>query len=269
MMRIPLIVSICVMGCSCGFLQQDNTLFRKIEPVPRTSKPTVFPAPKLAASELFVGQTRFHPNGKTYDFRNGELFTGKLVDLYSNNRSRFEISMVNGLRDGNATWWDEAGRIIHKRTYESGSMNGSWIEYYPSTGQKKQEQVYQNGVEILRRGWWPNGKEHFKVVFVDGVEKSRTLWDHKGEPIEESVAPTQIGEHSRPKPSLKRSPVASSHQATTNVVGNTTTDVKVPAPDKSVEQSERDRIIKLRRENRQRRSGLRKPVIPARPPSDN
>ena len=138
-------------------------------------------------------------------------------------------------------------------------MNGSWIEYYSSTGRKKQEQTYQNGVEILRRGWWPNGMKRFEVGFVDGVEKSRTLWDQEGKPVGKSVSPAQTGKHDQPNQGLRRPPTRPS----------VVTSRKAPAPAKSVEQSERDRILKLRQENRQRRSGLRKPAIPTRPPADN
>ncbi len=225
---------------------------QQIVPVPSTPKPTVIPAQPLGAGEIFAGQTRLHSNGRTYDFRSGKMVTGKLVDFYSNGQKRFEKSMINGLSDGNATWWDDAGRKTHQRTYQAGLLHGSWIEYYSSTGRKKQEQVYQDGVETMRRGWWPNGMKRFEVELLEGVEKSRALFDQEGKPIGKSAPPTPTEEEEppQPKPSLlgpSTLPSVASHKALTT-----------PA----VKQLECDHIIQRRQEHRQRRIALRQIVRP-------
>jgi hypothetical protein len=257
------------MACACRYLPLDKPISQQIALVPSTPEPTVIPVQPLGAGEIYVGQTRLHSDGKTYEFRSGKLVTGRVVDFFSNGQRRFEKSMVNGLISGNATWWDDAGRITHQRTYEVGLLNGSWTEYYSSTGRKKQEQVYQDGVETMRRGWWPNGMKRFEVELLEGVEKSRALFDQEGKPIGKSVSPTQTGEHDRPNQSLKHPsphpPVATPHKATKNIARNTVADVKVPVPPTSVEQLERARVIQRRQEYRQRRTALRKLTIPTGP----
>ena len=246
-MRIPFILSVCLLACACRYLPLDKPTSQQFVPVPSTPKPTVTPAQPLGAGEIYAGQTRLNNNGKTYDFRSGKMVTGKLVDFHPNGQKRFEKSMINGLSDGNATWWDDAGRTTHQRTYQAGLLHGSWIENYSSTGRKKQEQVYQDGVETMRRGWWPNGMKRFEVELLEGVEKSRALFDHEGKPIGKSASPTPTEEEEppQPKPSLQAPstlPSVASHKA-----------LATPA----AKQLERTRIIQRRQEYRRRRIALR------------
>ena len=259
-MRIPFILSVCLLACACRYLPLDKPTSQQIVPVPSTPKPSVIPAQPLGAGEIYVGQTRLHSSGKMYDFRTGKLVTGRLVDFFSNGQRRFEKSMVNGLSEGNAIWWDDAGRITHQRIYQAGLLNGSWIEYYPNIGRKKQEQIYENGVETLRRGWWPNRMKRFEVKFVAGVEKSRELWDQEGNPVGKSVSPTPPEEPALPKPSLQRPatrPSVAPHKAPQNASINPTGVVKALALVPAMEQPKRDRIIQRRQEYRRRRTALR------------
>jgi len=242
-MRIPFILSVCLLACACRYLPLDKPTSHQIAPVPSTLKPTVTPAQPLGAGEIYAGQTRLHSNGRMYDLRSGKMVTGKLVDFHPNSQKRFEKSMINGLSDGNATWWDDAGRTTHQRTYQAGLLHGSWTEYYSSTGRKRQEQVYQDGVETMRRGWWPNGMKRFEVELLEGVEKSRALFDQEGKPIGKSAPPTPTEEEEppQPKPILQAPstlPSVASHKALATL---------------AVDQLERDRIIQRRQEYRQRR----------------
>ncbi|SVE32695.1 uncharacterized protein METZ01_LOCUS485549, partial [marine metagenome] len=233
-MRIPFIISVCFLACACSYLPLGKSTSQQFAP-----GPYVIPIPPLGAGEIYAKQTRLHSNGKMYEVRSGKLVNGKLVDFHSNGQRRFEKGMVNGLSEGNAIWWDEAGRITHQRTYQAGLLNGFWIEYYPSIGRKKQEQLYENGVETLRRGWWPNRMKRFEVEFVDGVEKSRVLWDQEGKPVGRSVPPTPTEEPAPSKPSLKgpAPPSVAPQNASINPV------VKVLVLTPAMEQTERDRAI--------------------------
>ncbi len=247
-MRVPFILSVCLLACACRYLPLNKPTSQQIVPVPSTLKPTVIPAQPLGAGEIYVEHTRLHSNGRTYDFRSGKMVTGKLVDFHTNGQKRFKKSMVNGLRDGNATWWDDAGRITHQRTYQAGLLHGSWIEYYSSTGQMKQEQTYQKGVETMRRGLWPNGTKRFEVKFVDGVEKSRASWDQEGKPVGKSAPPTPTEEKEPPQ----TKPILQSHSTLPSVASH-----KPLALTLDVAQLERDRIIQRRQEYRRRRTALR------------
>ena len=201
-MRFLFMLWVCVLACACRYLPLDKPVSQQNIPVPPTHKITATPTDKLGSDDFYVGQTHVNPNGKTYDLRSKELITGKLVDFHANAQKRFEISMVSGLRNGEATWWDSAGRKTHQRFYRAGLLHGSWIEFYDN-GNRKQEQVYQNGKETLRWGWWPSGTKRFEIEFVDGVEKSRSLWDQEGKPVMKHKSPPQAREHDRAKTKTK------------------------------------------------------------------
>ena len=256
-MRIAFIISVCFLACACSYLPLDKPTGQQIAPVPSAPEPSVIPIQPPGAGEIYAKQTRLHSNGKMYEVRSGKLVNGKLVDFHPNGQRRFEKSMVNGLSEGNAIWWDEAGRITHQRTYQAGLLNGFWIEYYPSIGRKKQEQLYENGVETLRRGWWPNRMKRFEVEFVDGVEKSRALWDQEGKPVGRSVPSTPTEEPAPSKPSLKglAPPSVAPQKAPQNASINPV--VKALALVPAMEQKERDRAIQRRQAYRLRRTDLR------------
>ena len=257
-MRIPFIISVCFLTCACSYLPLDKPTDQKIAPAPSAPEPSVIPIPPLGAGEIYAKQTRLHSNGKMYEVGSGKLVNGKLVDFHSNGQRRFEKGMVNGLSEGNAIWWDESGRVTHQRTYQAGLLNGFWIEYYPSIGRKKQEQLYENGVETLRRGWWPNRMKRFEVEFVDGVEKSRALWDQEGKPLGRSVPPTPIEEPAPSKPSPKGpvKPASVTPQKTRQNVSINPA-VKALALTPAMKQTEHDRAIQRRQAYRQRRTDLR------------
>ena len=256
-MRIPFIISVCFLACACSYLPLDKPTNQQIATVPSAPEPSVIPIQPPGAGEIYAKQTRLHSNGKMYEVRSGKLVNGKLVDFHPNGQRRFEKGMVNGLSEGNAIWWDEAGRITHQRTYQAGLLNGFWIEYYPSIGRKKQEQLYENGVETLRRGWWLNRMKRFEVEFVDGVEKSRALWDQEGKPVGKSVPPTPTEEPLPSKPSLKgpAPPSVAPPKAPQNASINP--GVKAPALTPTMEQNERDHAIQRRQAYRLRHTALR------------
>ena len=185
-MRIPFILSVCLMACACRYQPLDNPPSQHIVPVPSTPKTIAIPDQKLGIGEIYLGQTRPSSNGKIFYFRSRILVTGKLVDFHPNGQKRYSKSMVDGLKEGATTHWDEAGGKTHTATYQAGVLHGSWMEYYPNTGQNRQEQIYQNGVETMRRGWWPNGIKRFEAEFTGGLMKSRALWDETGKPVEKS-----------------------------------------------------------------------------------
>ena len=192
-MRPFFILWICTLACACQYLPLKESASQPIDPIATAPKPL----PTLGTNEFFAGQTQLRADGKTYDLRAGKPVTGQLVDFHNNGQKRFQIPMTSGLRDGNATWWDEAGRKTHQRTYQAGLIHGVWIEFFGS-GKQKQEQAYQNGVETSRRGWWPNGMKRFEVEFTDGEEKSRSTWDQAGNPVGKKPPPKKPVEKPTP-----------------------------------------------------------------------
>lgn len=199
-MRQFFILWICTLACACQYLPLKESAPPLIDPIATAPKPI----PTLGSNEFFAGQTQLRADGKTYDLRVRKPVTGKLVDFHHNGQKRFLIPMTSGLRDGNATWWDEAGRKTHQRTYQAGRLHGVWIEFYRN-GKPKQEQAYQKGVETSRRGWWPNGMKRFEVDYFDGVEKSRSTWDQAGNPVGLKPPPKKPVEKPEP-PVIKGNP---------------------------------------------------------------
>ena len=242
-MRPYFILWICTLACACQYLPLKESAPQPIDPIAPAPKPL----PTLGTNEFFAGQTQLRADGKTFSLRSGKLVTGKLVDFHHNGQKRFQLGMGSGLRDGNATWWDEAGRKAHQRTYQAGRLHGVWIEFFGS-GKQKQEQAYQNGVETSRRGWWPNGMKRFEVEFIDGVEKSRSTWDQAGNPVGKKPPPK--------KPVEKPTPP--------DVKGNPPTPTASPMPQAQRRLEYRQRAYTLRRLSRQASPAQTALAYPAR-----
>tara|TARA_Y100001934_G_scaffold72988_1_gene90721 strand:- start:1664 stop:2254 length:591 start_codon:yes stop_codon:yes gene_type:complete len=134
-------------------------------------------SPSLQKQEFLETSTYTDGEGRLYSAQNKTLLTGTLVAFHRTGKKKYEINYIEGLREGSAQWWTSNGLLKHLRNYHKGRLSGSWIEYYVDSEQKKQEQIYDNGVEIMRQGWWPNGSKKFKIVFENGEEKSRQSWD--------------------------------------------------------------------------------------------
>jgi hypothetical protein len=146
--------------------------------------------PPLFSGELVGSSDAFHkkstytgPSGVLYSSKNNAPCRGILVDFYPNGRKKSEINYIDGLREGSAQWWAITGRLKHIRNYHKGQLSGSWTEYYEGSLQKRQEHLYDNGTEVMRRGWWPNGEKKFEASFLNGNEKSRQSWDALGAPV--------------------------------------------------------------------------------------
>jgi len=148
--------------------------------------------PSLGTQELLESSTYAGPDEGVYSIQDKNPVTGTLVDFYPSGQKKYEINFIDGLREGSAQWWTASGQLKHLRNYHKGQLSGSWVEYHEGSEQKRQEQIYDNGIEIMRRGWWINGMKRFEATFLNGEEKSRQSWDTAGTPTHEktSVNPT-------------------------------------------------------------------------------
>lgn len=138
------------------------------------------PQPTLQSGEFLAKDTALGPDGVLRFTANQQRAEGTLVALFETGQKRMAITYVGGLRQGNAEWWGADGRLKHKRQYLQGKLNGVWVEYYAGSNAPRQEQLYDDGTEILRRGWWPNGKKQFEITFANGKEISRKTWEADG-----------------------------------------------------------------------------------------
>mgnify|MGYP001241305639 FL=1 len=167
-----------LLNTSCSFLplsdpgrdlSNHSNLIESLGPKTFTSS--------LGKQEYLETSTYTDGEGRLYSARNKTLLTGTLVAFHRAGQKKYEINYIEGLREGSAQWWTSNGQLKHLRNYHKGKLSGSWLQYYEDSEQKQQEQIYDNGVEIMRRGWWPNGSKKFEIVFENGEEKSRQSWD--------------------------------------------------------------------------------------------
>ena len=145
--------------------------------------------PPLSSAEFLKESTYVGPGGTLHAIKDKKPVTGVLVAFHPNGRKKSEINYIDGVREGSAQWYAITGQLKHIRNYHRGQLSGSWTEYYGGSDQKRQEQIYDNGTEIMRTGWWPTGKKKFETTFLNGEEKSRQSWDASGAPIHGKTPP--------------------------------------------------------------------------------
>ena len=170
-------------GCKYLPLSKPGESSEKISNPVETPVPVI---PPLSSAEFLKDSTYVGPDGALHSIKDKKPVTGVLVAFHPNGRKKSEINYIDGLREGSAQWWAITGRLKHIRNYHRGELSGSWTEYYGGSDQKRQEQIYDNGIEIMRRGWWPNGKKKFEATFLNGEGKPRQSWDASGVPIHEN-----------------------------------------------------------------------------------
>lgn len=67
-----------------------------------------------------------------------------IVDHYKDGNDHFKIGFVNGLKDGNFTFWQENGLELVSGSFKKGKRNGLFIAY-GKTGELVYEKSYSNG----------------------------------------------------------------------------------------------------------------------------
>ena len=172
----------CILGCQYLPISKDP-----VEPspdVPERSTPVPTPErPVLKPDEFLLADTVAGTDGVLRFVRNQIPVAGTMVEFYESGQKRMAIPFLDGRRQGTAQWWGPNGSLKHSRQYLTGKLNGVWVEYYPGSKTRRQEQLYDEGIEILRRGWWPNGAKQFEVTFANGLEQTRKSWGIDGADI--------------------------------------------------------------------------------------
>ncbi len=129
-----------------------------------------------------------------YKISEEEPLTAKVVEFHPNKKRHFEINFVNGLRDGNFTFWREnempmlkgiyrqgkrhgafvatgkAGELVYAKTYKEGRLNGPCKFYYPYSEDDVESFFQKMNDEDLEIGELKaNPKIRFSCEFVDDV----------------------------------------------------------------------------------------------------
>ena len=139
--------------------------------------------PILKPDEFLLADTTEGDDGVLRFASNQIPAAGTMVEFYESGQKKMAIPFLDGRRQGTAQWWSPNGSLWHTRQYLEGELNGVWVEYYAGSIIRRQEQLYDEGTEILRRGWWPNGAKQFEVTFANGLERTRKAWSIDGADI--------------------------------------------------------------------------------------
>ena len=172
----------CILGCQ--YLPLSKNPVKPPPNVPDYSAPVFSSArPILKTGEFLLADTIEDADGVLLFVSNRIPAAGTMVEFYESGQKRMAIPFLDGHRQGTAQWWNPDGQLKHTRQYLEGKLNGVWVEYYPGSKIRRQEQLYDEGTEILRRGWWPNGAKQFEVIFANGFEQTRKSWGIDGAAI--------------------------------------------------------------------------------------
>jgi len=120
-----------------------------------------FGQPASRLSVMDVNQSVLK-DGKLYD-PNGNLFTGKLRELYPDGRPAFESTYLEGLAHGQQLRWHESGHLVLEALFEDGIMVG------------------------MKTRWWPDGRKRDEEYWSKGRFRGRRLWDVDGRLIREEL----------------------------------------------------------------------------------
>jgi len=117
----------------------------------------------------------YYPNGKISS--QGTMYNGKpdgyWKNYYENGKLKSEGNRKNFLLDSLWRFYNENGKLVLEINYKKGKKNGFRITYQGN------EVTKENFVNDVKQGYsytlYPNGKIHFKMPFVDGLENGQTI----------------------------------------------------------------------------------------------
>ena len=182
------------MALACGC-----RVFPLHSPPPPASPKAGPQARPIPVDAVLSDETIVRDDQRLYRINDKIPWTGKVLRFYPSGQREFELRYHEGLREGLSNWWSDEGWIRHERSYSAGKLNGSWIQSYES-GKHRQLQYYQQGREVSRRGWWPNGQLYFEIELENGIEIHRKVWDEQGKLTRETGKPSGTSQAHPPLP---------------------------------------------------------------------
>ncbi len=84
------------------------------------------------------------------------VLEGKVVHLYPNGKVEDSFRLNNGLEEGYIYLYDSIERLVSKRSFRNGKMDGLSFSYYPN-GIVEAESLHKKGEIIYSRNFFPNG----------------------------------------------------------------------------------------------------------------
>jgi len=160
--------------------------------------------------DLYIGNTLKNPESNLHSF----IKNGAYEDRYDNGKLMHKVFYINDKIDGIANYWHKNGRLHKEHFYINGLRTGTWKNYYKSgkiqsiqpfddygqyhgavvsyyeNGQKKSEQVYENGKNkdgVTYRVWYETGDRDSELTYKNARMIVRKNWNSWGEFVNHEV----------------------------------------------------------------------------------
>jgi len=124
-------------------------------------------------------QVKQNENG-LYVNADGEFYTGMLENK-ENGQKLSEITIVAGLRNGEAKYYYTSGQLMETGVFKAGQKDGKWLRYNEAgitVGLAIYHLDKKNGTWMV---WDDTGKKRFEMHYNMGVKTGVWYnWDEKG-----------------------------------------------------------------------------------------
>ena len=164
-----------------------------------------------------------YKDGTRTDTKEG-IKDGKEKIYYSTGELAYEVTNVNGKREGALNWYDRDGKHLEVIHYQKGKRHGINKLFYPNgklraevmyindkkegpykeyfdTGRLALEVNYRNDrKEGMQKEYYPNGKLYTEVLYKNGYKEGMQIWYDK----EGKVIQTQKFKMDRPLDVIKK-----------------------------------------------------------------
>lgn len=158
----------------------------------------------------YVDRTLKNPNSNLHTI----IKNGNYEEYHDNGKLKHKAFYINDKVDGSSKHWYDNGELKSEHFYNKGIRIGTWKNYYSSgniefiqpfngkgnysgilvsyfeNGQKRMEQVLENGKNIdgnSYKVWFENGDKEAELTYKDGQMIARKNWNSWGELINHEV----------------------------------------------------------------------------------
>ena len=111
-------------------------------------------------------------------------FAGLLVERWTADRRRVEVTIVDGRAHGLSRGWYENGQIEVEERFVRGVSHGTRTRWFPEGGKKSEVTIVDGTLTGIFREWHANGRLSRETPLVAGVPHGEAKsWDPAGKLI--------------------------------------------------------------------------------------
>ena len=153
-------------------------------------------AKRIADSYLDFSLSDFcylHPGvqerGGVYYFPNEDVgISATSICVFKNAYGQFRSKgeLINGIFDGNWTWWNMNGQKLKKANYINGNLEGKRTWWYENDQIKTEVNSKNGNLEGKQTWWYENGQIAYELNYKNGnLEGKETWWYENGQKVRE------------------------------------------------------------------------------------